>query len=362
MMPEARQRRTELQWLRAFAASEVVLVHSDLVTKHVAPDRLISQSLYVQWFGGIGVEIFFVLSGYIMCMIAPSASSPGTFLISRIRRLYPMYWVFTSLVVLTWLVKPSYRLNNFEPNIATFLTSYLILPEAGFPILGVGWTLEHEMLFYAAVTVAILAWRRSAARPGLGWGLAALGLAGCLMSSNPPSPGSWTNDWLVHVLSPYMLAFAAGWLLCSLEHCSLIQRRAGLVIFAAILAVGWYAGPSWGGWISLRISVAAAIVAGVIACRAMFREHTVLGRLATRLGDASYSIYLSHWLVMSAIGKILGVIYIPAATSDILRLCGIIIAMTVGQLTYTAIERPVDLWLRGRRKFGPRAIKYQSIQ
>ena len=149
------ERRTEIQWLRGLAATEVVICHSDLVTKHFTSFRLAETSWY-QPLLGIGVEVFFMVSGYVICMRAATHPSGGAFLFSRIRRLYPMYWIFTSLVVLAFLINPAWRLNNFDASPLSLLQSYLILPQWRFPILGVGWTLEHEMIFYAFVALMIV--------------------------------------------------------------------------------------------------------------------------------------------------------------------------------------------------------------
>ena len=83
------EKRYELQWLRALAASEVVVCHSDLLTKHFSDFRIGSLTWYYP-LSGMGVELFFVLSGYIICMRAPSIDNGPRFLLSRILGLYPM--------------------------------------------------------------------------------------------------------------------------------------------------------------------------------------------------------------------------------------------------------------------------------
>src|SRR5215475_10296197 len=98
MKPEAAQiKRNDLQWLRALAALEVVVWHSDLATKHFSPASL-QTSIYTT-LGGVGVELFFILSGYVICMQAPTYKTGAEFMIARIYRLLPLYWIFTSLVI-----------------------------------------------------------------------------------------------------------------------------------------------------------------------------------------------------------------------------------------------------------------------
>ena len=205
-------KRTEIQWLRALAATEVAFAHSDLLTKHFSDYRLVNEPWY-QPLGGTGVELFFILSGYVICMRIRSYPTGGAFMLSRIRRLFPLYAIFTSLVLLTYFINPAWRLNNFHLSLTSIAQSYLILPQWKSPILGVGWTLEHEMIFYWVVGLTMLGWSmNSRARAGIAWALAALGYFGCLQGAEPGF-----GLWAFHVFSPYMFAFGFGWLLCCTE-------------------------------------------------------------------------------------------------------------------------------------------------
>ena len=60
-------RRGDIQWLRAIAALEVVLIHSDLATKHISETSIVGTTY--AYFGGIGVEVFFLVSGFIISMV-----------------------------------------------------------------------------------------------------------------------------------------------------------------------------------------------------------------------------------------------------------------------------------------------------
>src|SRR3954471_7672882 len=135
VVPDPAYRR-DIGWLRAIAATEVCIWHSDLVAKHFSSYSLQSSALYAP-IGGIGVELFFILSGYVICMRASSYRSGGGFLISRVLRLYPLYWLFTSAVAVAFLANDGWHLNGFEPSTERFLQSYLILPQVEYPILPV---------------------------------------------------------------------------------------------------------------------------------------------------------------------------------------------------------------------------------
>jgi len=338
------ERRTEIQWLRALAAIEVVVVHSDLLTKHFS-DYRIMQSLLHKPFGGIGVELFFIVSGYVICMNVPSYGTGWQFIRSRVLRLYPMYWVFTSLVLLAYAVNPAWHLSNFELSFQSLASSYLILPQWGFPILGVGWTLEHEMMFYGFAALFMLVWGLNSlrAKMAVAWSLAGMGLVGCILE---PGPGS--SVWAYHICSPYMFAFGFGWLLRCGEEMPLRQQLRNIALFAAIGALGYWLGTDYGERLAYRIAVAALIFSGFVACRRQFESDNGLNRFVWKLGDASFSIYLCHWFILSAAGKVMGVLHPPAFADVPVRIAGVALSTAVGVWIFGTLERPIDRWLRKR--------------
>lgn len=334
-------KRVDIQWLRAIAATEVVICHSDLVTKHFSDFELQTAWWYAP-FGGIGVELFFILSGYVICMKAPGYGTATAFLISRVRRLFPMYAVFTSLVLLTFLINPAWRLNNFELNAVTVVSSYLILPQWPVPILGVGWTLEHEMAFYWVIALVMAVMTMNAGnKPLAGWLLAAIGFFGCLQG---PPPG--ISLWAHHIVSPYMLAFAAGWLLRCEEEAEQSPPWSNAAFFAGVLALAYAFGGDYGDELVIRIALMTVLFVAVVACRRIFEADNHINRLGGTLGDASFSIYLCHWFVLSVLGKILGILQPHALSGELVRLFGIAASLAAGVWIFKYVEKPIDLWLR----------------
>jgi exopolysaccharide production protein ExoZ len=337
------ERRSEIQLLRAIAAIEVVVVHSDLVTKHFSRGTVL-QSGY-ELVGGLGVELFFIVSGFIMCMRAPESASGRVFMLGRIRRIVPMYWFFTAMVVAIALLRPNWVLEPKSLDLDRVLSSFLIIPQERFPLLGPGWTLEHEMIFYALVACAI---GTVGLRPGsklvFGWALAAMGAAGSILG---PQEGRSLLSF--HVLSPYMFAFSLGWLFRCWE-----ERRGAARLWIALPYVVlfgialWFSG-GWGVQLLARLAIASAVFGLFVAGRGMLSADGWLGRAGWELGDASYSIYLAHWFVLSATGKLLGVLGAPADAALALRLLGIAAAIAVGLLFFRWVEQPTDRWLRHLR-------------
>jgi peptidoglycan/LPS O-acetylase OafA/YrhL len=112
-------------------------------------------------YGSWGVDVFFVISGFIMTFIVSTKErTVGTFALNRFIRIIPNYWFYTGLALIFGMIIP------YHTSSATFSSvfqSLLFIPHENpsdllgmFPILSVGWTLNYEMLFYALVAIALL--------------------------------------------------------------------------------------------------------------------------------------------------------------------------------------------------------------
>ena len=138
-----------IQALRGIAVLGVVAFHVALVEgKYSGGDRLLPDFLR---FGETGVDLFFVISGFVMVTVAQGRFG-GTrelprFLWSRITRIYPTYWFYFFITLAVFLVKPEW-VNASEENQAQLVTSFLLLPSEQLPLVMVGWSLIHELWFY----------------------------------------------------------------------------------------------------------------------------------------------------------------------------------------------------------------------
>ena len=337
--------RPDLNWLRACAVAEVVITHSDLAIKHFSQNILRSGS-YIP-FSGVGVEIFFLLSGYLICLNAPTYQNALEFLRSRALRIFPMYIIFTFITLAARLINPSWTWNGYDMSVSTLLRSFLILPQSWFPIVGVGWSLEHEVIFYE-LTALMMAGigLASGKRIWFGFGLVILGWIGLGLGFQPID-----GTWYHHLFSVLMIAFGLGWLYCCYE-----QFRDGVVLkIIAVCAIGttlllWVADPMNTEKV-LRIAGSAAFCLIVVRQRGRIRPGGRADRIIAPIGAAAYSIYLSHWFVLSGFGKLLGYLQMPAETALALRVCVIVVSLGVGLLVYAALERPLDRWLRAGQTF-----------
>ncbi len=141
-----------IQALRAFAAIAVASFHTGFSFPFMRP------------FGSFGVDVFFVISGYIMARILVSNSS--FFFRRRLLRIVPPYWTATVLLFLAALLHPEW-MKATRPAVDELVKSLLFIPfvkSNGLyaPVLFVGWSLNYEMYFYAVLAISLLVFHRRA--------------------------------------------------------------------------------------------------------------------------------------------------------------------------------------------------------
>jgi peptidoglycan/LPS O-acetylase OafA/YrhL len=150
----ASSRLVEIDSLRGIAALLVVLFHYttrfDQVFGHVAPPIF-----FVPW-GWLGVNIFFMISGFVIYMTLDRTRHPMDFIVSRFSRLYPAYWV---AIALTFVLVAVLQLPAKTVDVRTAFANLLMFHEMfGFKSVdGVYWTLQVELLFYAIMLILLTA-------------------------------------------------------------------------------------------------------------------------------------------------------------------------------------------------------------
>jgi len=169
-----------VQGLRGIAALLVVFAHTHDVSEKVAYEPLLKTFAPL---GACGVDLFFVISGFIMISVHWNdflgVRSSRRFLLRRWIRIFPPYWVVTLILALTFALAPGLR-HHWLGGHSNVLLSLLLIPQydpsaellIAAPLLFVGWTLLYEMYFYYAFAGALRLPRKVALSAFVGWGVA----------------------------------------------------------------------------------------------------------------------------------------------------------------------------------------------
>jgi peptidoglycan/LPS O-acetylase OafA/YrhL len=362
-----------VQILRAVAAVMVVLLHAELLLALQAEARGLAMPRFAALPLGAGVDLFFVISGFIIVYASePLFGAPGgaaRFLKRRLLRIVPLYW-FALTLRLVVLLAAAAAGQAAAPSLADVATSYLFIPfdtrgfgpDYPFPILDLGWTLNYEMAFYlvfaGAMMLAARAMKASAPAAALREraALAAVSIlaVGVLLAWLRPPAFDPLRFWL----RPIVLEFAAGIGLALLFRRGVRLGVAGGVLLCG-LGVGVWAtidlsgfdassAPGNYGWARTLIwgGGAVLIVAGLVLGGLRFDQ--AIARRIARIGDASYALYLLHPFVFLAAKAVLPRLPLSAGLLWPLTLLLVAVSIAATEAFHRSVERPVLRWLQGR--------------
>lgn len=326
-----------VQALRFFAALLVVVTHAT----GMATERMLGMGPGHYWFNGqSGVDIFFVISGFVMAVSSFNGQGHAmgwkTFAERRLLRVVPMYWIATTLKIAMVLAVPAVALHTvIDPMRVLF--SYLFLPsfnEQGeiLPLLTVGWTLQYEMFFYLFFTLALLL-----KRPPLWFcGIAFALLSAVGLSDMRGASAFWSYT------TPMMLEFIYGMAIarfCARPRLGAAPATALVVIGVALLLsvhtyVRWRAF-EWG-------LPAALVVLGVVQLEPWLGRR--IPRWLLEQGAASYVLYLFHPFLVPAVGVALVKLHVLSVAAAVM-LC-LLLSPIMALIIHRYIETPLNRHLK----------------
>ncbi|MDN5005751.1 acyltransferase family protein [Bradyrhizobium sp. GCM10027634] len=319
-----------MQAARAIAALSVAYYHSYMSVRWVFPDAARHPIPFLTDWGHMGVDFFFAISGYVICLVvAKSSFTLRSFFIKRFFRLYPLYWTAMAIVaVMIWYGK--------HPDPVTpgqYFYSLTLLPQHGLPAYSVSWTLERELVFYAlaAITIPLVGVL------GLAAVLAALAWAGY----------TYHNPWSCHLVSTYQADFLAGVLVF------MLSKYVRMVPLAARIMppLAWFALVGGiVGLVSLWLVPAKLFPFATTICLGFMLlgmvhinvpwTHPSLHWLV-KVGDASYSIYLLHGIILFYAAWLgLQINHLPDWLCEVWRFAALAVSCLVSTLTWRTIETP----------------------
>ena len=313
----------------------------------IAAIAVVDQHVPILGNGAWGVDLFFVISGFIMCYV--TEASGEHFFAKRVIRVVPLYWLGTFAVFSIALGAPK-LLNNTTANPLDLVRSLLFIPfmkgSEVHPVMFLGWTLNYEMLFYVLFAISMKMSHRHRAGICSAFILAIV-LLGHIARPESTELKFWTNSIMIEFLfgmvcyliwkpsspSPpgnpkvaFLLAnlfLGIAFLACMPVVRPLIHHDVRFIKYGIFAALGFH-----------------FTVRGL--------AETKLPKPIVLLGDASYSLYLFHPYLVQGFVKTTGLLLVPNAFSYLVAFVIIVLCCVVALLSYFLIERPMTEFLRIR--------------
>jgi peptidoglycan/LPS O-acetylase OafA/YrhL len=277
-----------VQLLRAYAAVAVVYFHTRFHFGHVYP------------IGSFGVDLFFVISGYIMARILDSERTRQYFLRRRLLRIVPPYWFFTLLVFVASIFVPQMMIST-RNNIPELLKSLVFIPfmkGSGVirPTLFIGWSINYEMFFYVALAIGLAIAPRRAVWIGSGIILAIL--AAC---SFVPHPGPVVQFYSDPIIIEFVMGVLGYYVCQSMGPIRSTSLKSLLLVvgITAALALSFF--QAFHLYFTHIRAISLGIAAWIAVCAAVLLASNgwdTRNKLLILIGDASYILYLVHTFVI----------------------------------------------------------------
>ncbi len=337
-----------IQVVRALAAVLVVISH----LTRLLQVRVGTELAPLTFIGASGVDLFFIVSGFVMVYVTPQRPGAREFLLRRVIRVAPLYWLMTLFYGCIFLVVPG-MFQSYRFRLDNFILALLFLPSHNsqgdiLPPLEQGWTLVYEMFFYAAFAAAsaFIFNRRIRA---LAVVFSLMALIGILVPHSQ-------NALVVTYSNPILFEFLAGCALGSLYSRGKLgfsKRTAMLLIGAAVACLAL--SPALTAIRCPRLvywGVPAFLL--VLACVRLER-FVAFDRMRWTLaiGDASYSLYLSHLIVLSVLALAFRLPAARWAGGIPLAPAFLVLCLLIGWLCHRLVERPLLHFARQCLGVGP---------
>ena len=317
---------TNIQILRAIAAINVIIAHS--IYFAISNNFNSSFALFFKDWGTNGVDIFFVISGFIIYYIHKRNNRSGfDFILQRMKRIIPLYWFYSLVLFIFFLLFPI-LFNKFSTDFNHLFLSLFFLSDIFFnklPVYPLGWTLEIEFfyylifglfiilignkkyfLFFIILFIILSSWKINSIFIEFLFGV----LIGTIFFSN--------NKKLKYIMSKFSYAILLT---------GIISLFLSLFISLNYNRIVLYGIPSF-----------------FIVLAAVFLKQNS-NKILIFLGNASYSIYLTHFLILGTFFK-LAKFLIPNFDPTILFFFSIIICLLIGSALYLIIEKRFIKYLR----------------
>jgi len=321
-----------VQYLRAIAAFMVLLTHSAFKLES-------NGSTLLNWYnvGDFGVDLFFIISGFIMCLtIEKRKDNFSSFMQKRIIRIIPLYWCLTSVALVVFLLVPS--AVNSSGGETSIVASYFLIPNESKYLIANGWTLSYEFYFYFIFSLCFVfrEWQKQATS----FILALLFLIGGFFSFQTPVLNFLTN--------PHLLEFILGIVAFKL----IKEYKPSVALCVCFILIGTVALMQVNIWGEVKTALGRSLNAGVpmffIFIGLVFLEKNMkMIKPLYKLGMSSYSLYLLHPFTLAFVTIIFKKLELIDYTLFYLATM-LISSLVMGWLCYYYLEMKLDKLIRNR--------------
>lgn len=348
---------SSLQAMRAFAAISVMIFHGTQIINQEF-GYLFLDNIFMAGF--TGVDVFFVLSGFIIYYTSSGKKlTRAAFIKKRFIRIYPVYWIVTILLIVSYLVSPSPD-KDYRGDLGTILSSFLLFPQQ-MPVMGISWTLTYEVLFYLAFVFTFFKKPKYLFYFFAIW----ISLIVVMLLLNWRT-GIFSLDAL---FNPIIINFSFGCLVAYFyKKYPLFKYYKLFVVTGFIYFLGaWLIYYTYGGSSDENgypDNYRRVFMFGIPAALFMYGflyVKTSISRLLIHLGDASYSLYLLHGTILSAIVQLIFKFKLSGYFTGFLGSVLIfVLTMTAVSIFYLFVERPLLRYLN-RRLLQPKVIQNKKV-
>lgn len=336
-----------IQILRGIAALFVVCFHFRYAVNDIYAQKDIGNRLFE--FGSFGVDLFFIISGFIMAMSARQNENLSEFFIKRFFRIYPLYFIVLTLYIL---------LSFNEYSLSQIIKSYLLvpidykseMPYYGYSIMAIAWTLTYEFWFYFIFGISKkLSYKNK-------FIISSVLLSAPVVFVNGINIDAFHANYVLNwgvfnniqfITNPVVYNFILG--ILSFNICVFVSKykellRPGLSLVLPLLLLygvigvvsirGMGHGINQWGWYCF------IIVTSIVISEMYFKDMYANSKMAY-LGEISFSIYLIHPLLFILVNSYHPFIDVFNSLSGFTRLsCLVAFVICISHIVYRLIELP----------------------
>jgi len=297
-------------------------------------------------FGSFGLDMFFIISGFVITMIINKGTKPKIFILSRISRIVPLYWILTTFLLVLTILTPE-LLNSTTFNLTYYFKSIFFIPYYNQnnilePMLIQGWTLNYEIFFYFCVSISIIISRKKKLITTLVLFILFFAYFRYFFKE---SSSAFKIFFSTTLIFEFLLGVIAFYIFKFYQNIKIIPFVPIVAAIVSYIIMIYYEVETIEPNKDLRIYFygfpSLVLVLSLCFLEKFFTNNNWM-KILLNIGHASYSIYLSHIFIIGFL-KIINAKFIFFIFPDLINhLLTIFICLILGRLVYIFIDKPIN--------------------